>query len=286
MSNNYMNNLSIDIVSDLHIDQWDNTFKSTYPCGIRSNNPYNFNDSMSDILIVAGDVSDDLDISLNFINEISSKYKYVLFVDGNHEHVQRYPKLFTDDEIYEKVKKLNNPKLFYLNKDHFRVGDTAVVGVCGWWDYNNAQDKTRNLNYFKKWMPEFTKDQNLEFINNVIQKSELEAKILQEAINKYNKNPEIKNIVVVTHTIPIDEYCSRELGLKEKYCISTQLNTNLRKIINEKNKISHWIFGHTHDHYECKHNNIHLICNPRGRPEDYNRLTYKLKTTHLIRSKL
>ena len=39
-----MDNLSIDIVSDLHIDQWDNTLKSKYPCGIRTNKPYDFND--------------------------------------------------------------------------------------------------------------------------------------------------------------------------------------------------------------------------------------------------
>ena len=100
-----MDNLSIDIVSDLHIDQWDNTIESKHPHGIRAYKPYDFNDSHSDILVIAGDVSDDLDITLNFIDKISSKYKYVLFVDGNHEHVHRYPKLFTDDDIYEKVKK-------------------------------------------------------------------------------------------------------------------------------------------------------------------------------------
>ena len=281
-----MDNLSIDIVSDLHIDQWDDSIKNKYPCGIRTYKPYNFNDSTSDILVIAGDVSDDLDISLKFINDISKKYKYVLFVDGNHEHVHRYPKLFTDNEIHEKVNKLNNSKLFYLNKDHFIIGDTVFVGVCGWWDYNNSLDKKRNLGYFNTWIPEFTKDQSLEFIHNVTKKSKLEAKILQEAIDKYQKDTSIKNIVVVTHTVPIDECCSGEPGFKEKNVISTQLNTNLRKITNEKNKISHWIFGHTHDHHECKHNNIHLICNPRGRPEDYNRLTYKLKTTHIINSNL
>ena len=281
-----MDNLSIDIVSDLHIDQWDDTIDSKYPCGIRSYQPYNFNDSTSDILVIAGDISDNLDMSLKFIDEISSKYKYVLFVDGNHEHVLRYPKLFTDDEIYEKVKNLNNKKLFYLNKDHFKIGDTVFVGVCGWWDYNSSLDIKRNLGYFKNWIPEFTKDQSLEFIHNVTEKSKLEAKILQEAIDKYQKDTSINNIIVVTHTVPIDECCSEEPGFKEKNVISTQLNTNLRRIINEKNKISHWIFGHTHDHHECKHNNIHLICNPRGRPEDYNRLTYKLKTTHIINSNL
>ena len=70
-----MDNLSIDIVSDLHIDQWDNTIESKHPHGIRAYKPYDFNDSHSDILVIAGDVSDDLDITLNFIDKISSKYK-------------------------------------------------------------------------------------------------------------------------------------------------------------------------------------------------------------------
>ena len=59
-----MDNLSIDIVSDLHIDQWDNTIESKHPHGIRAYKPYDFNDSHSDILVIAGDVSDDLDIIL------------------------------------------------------------------------------------------------------------------------------------------------------------------------------------------------------------------------------
>ena len=67
-----MDNLSIDIVSDLHIDQWDDTIDSKYPYGIRSYQPYNFNDSKSDILVIAGDISDNLDMSLKFIDEIEN----------------------------------------------------------------------------------------------------------------------------------------------------------------------------------------------------------------------
>jgi predicted phosphodiesterase len=40
------------------------------------------------------------------------------------------------------------------------------------------------------------------------------------------------------------------------------------------NKITHWIFGHTHETYNKKINNIQFICNPRGRPKDFNRLIY------------
>jgi len=64
-----------DIVSDLHIDQWSHKYISKYPCGEIKECPYKFSKSESDYLIVAGDISDDLNISINYLNENSVNYK-------------------------------------------------------------------------------------------------------------------------------------------------------------------------------------------------------------------
>jgi len=42
-------------------------------------------------------------------------------------------------------------------------------------------------------------------------------------------------------------------------------------------KLSKWIFGHTHTQHEGKKNGIEIICNPRGRLEDFNRENYIIK---------
>ena len=47
-------------------------------------------------------------------------------------------------------------------------------------------------------------------------------------------------------------------------------------------KIKKWIFGHTHQSHNTSNDGIQYICNPRGRPDDFNRLEYKPITIEFI----
>ena len=108
------NSLSIDLISDLHIDQWSNDINIKYPYGEKKHIPAVLNQK-SDILVIAGDISDDLELLLNYINELSKKYKKILFVDGNHEHVNRYPNLYNIKDMLNHFPK--SPELAL--KNHF-----------------------------------------------------------------------------------------------------------------------------------------------------------------------
>ena len=84
--------LELDLVSDLHIDQWDSKLPNLYPCGEIKTFPLSWDIvNHSKILVVAGDISDKLDLSLEYLDKISKNYEKVLFVDGNHEHSLKYP---------------------------------------------------------------------------------------------------------------------------------------------------------------------------------------------------
>ena len=69
-----MANILIDIVSDLHIDQWNTDLDNKYPCGKRSNYPYDFDNKKANILVVAGDTSDNINLSLDYLEQVSEKY--------------------------------------------------------------------------------------------------------------------------------------------------------------------------------------------------------------------
>lgn len=270
--------MKIDIVSDLHIEQWDNSIINKYPSGEIKNFPYKFPNKKSDILIIAGDISDDINISLDYVNQLSMIYQNVLFIDGNHEHTLKYPKLYSNNEIYDMTKKLNE-NIFYLPKSNYKINNTVILGVCGWWDYNNCDINSikDNLNYFEGWINHFKEDDNLEFIDNVIKKSRDEYKYLKYCIDIYNNDDNIKNIILVTHTIPLFEFLKND-NVENSNKKSNGCNSKLKEIIDNNKKISHWIFGHTHEQIELEYKNIQFICHPRGRPQDYNREKYKLKT--------
>ena len=146
--NNYRKPTKIDFVSDLHIEMWDPIYKIKYPCGNIKNYPLNmdiFERSESRFLIVGGDISDDLELTIDKLSEISNFYDKVLFIDGNHEHVNKIPmnyeKKYIQDLVNEKNKTLDN-KLHYLSSAPYKIGSTLIVGKCGWWDYNGWDDKT------------------------------------------------------------------------------------------------------------------------------------------------
>ena len=60
----------------------------------------------------------------------------------------------------------------------------------------------------------------------------------------------------------------------------TEYSTKFEELLKYK-KISHWLFGHTHLQYDEYYKGIRFVCNPRGRPNDFNRIQYNLKQIKL-----
>ena len=267
----------IDIVSDLHIDQWSTNYKNKYPCGEVKNFPLKFENVQSQYLIVAGDVCDNLNESIKYLNEISIHYEKILFVDGNHEHVHKYPYLYQKKYIKNLI---DNDKIIYLSNEPYLIKNTLFIGCCGWWDYNNKKKESidKSMNYFNQWIPEFSKEDHTKFINNVVNKANEEYKYLVSMLNKYQNDENVKDIIIVTHTLPDVKFCENH-SLTDNS--ATQFNTKMNHLLKYK-KIIKWIFGHTHRDWEETYQGIHFICNPRGRPEDYNREKYNMKQIEII----
>ena len=271
-----------DIVSDLHIDQWDSSLNIKNPCGEVLDYPFKFKEQPSKILIIAGDISDDIDLSIKYLNEISNNYEKILFVDGNHEHVSSYPKLLSNKEIDDKIRQCNNPKIVYLPENDFIVGKTVFLGMCGWWDYDNRNsDSIKNaLAYFDEWIPEIASADggSLKFIDNVTNKSEEQHRDLIKKLEYYEGNSDIENIVIVTHTVPLEEFALEADGNTETSC---QLQSFSKDLVDGRyKKLKTWIFGHTHNQFDKTINNVRFLTNPRGRPEDFNRINYELKSIY------
>lgn len=261
--------LNIDLVSDLHVDQWDPCLPNLYPCGKVSDFPLDWSKmNHSRILVVAGDTSDNLDITLQYLNEISRHYEKVLWVDGNHEHCHLYPDLYTEEQILEKLKVLGNEKLVYLPKQEYVEEGIVFIGGCGWWDYlqDTNLDK-RDFNYFKRWRSNLGLSDGKKFIENLINEGTKQIERLKNTIQKYEKDTSINTIVLVTHTVPIESLATYK---------RTEYNSLYQNLTLQEGKLKYWLFGHTHQQIDKKMN-INFIANPRGRPEDFNRKKYQVR---------
>ena len=249
-----------DYVSDLHIDYWDPKWKTSFmSCGLIKNRPLDWKKMKvkSDVLVVAGDVSDNLEFTIKYLKSLRKYYKKILFVDGNHEHVYRYPRLYSNNYIYKKFKGIKN--IHYIPEEDFVIGKTVFIGFCGWWNYSQGKEKSKSKKFSEK-------DKE-----SIIRKAKLQAEKLNKKIKKYQRNKNIDDIVIVTHTIPNSKF-------------ARYINTDSNSFFEELelgNKVKRWVFGHVHTRGIYDFGNIKFLINCRGRPDDNIKEPYSIKTSKI-----
>lgn len=264
--------IKFDYVSDLHIDHWDNTYRTFSLSGNKKHFPLDWGKlKKSDILVVAGDISDDLYTSIYYLKQLKNFYKDVIFVDGNHEHINNYPELFDQQKIAYELK--NDPTVHYLPDQDFIRNGIAFVGFCGWWDYQYGKNIDQNGDYFKDWINWMDEDKTHLFAKNVLTRAGEEFMRMFKRLSSHQHNCNIKQIVLVSHTVPRAGF-AREADVDH--------NSNFATIHKQRfPKISTWIFGHNHHKHSLKMDGIQFLSNPRGRPEDFDRVDYQVETCYL-----
>lgn len=114
--------MKLQVVSDLHIDKngtWNDS--KTFPISIPEN-------SKEIILIIAGDLSPDVNDNLSVLNFYSRFYKNVIFILGNHEYD------FMDvNKVYSKYqRKLKKGSNIYVLEQSSIIIDDVVFLWMYW----------------------------------------------------------------------------------------------------------------------------------------------------------
>lgn len=293
-----MDLIRFDYVSDLHIDYWDKKYWSGSSRG-KKHFPLDWEkQKRNDILVVAGDVSDRIDTTVDYLNSLRKWYSIILFIDGNHEHYEHLPELCDSKIFHDKLK----DGIYYLKDKDYVIGKTVFIGTCGWWDYgrcSNPEDVDLTINSRKSYIRIYGKNKNSKMAENLIGQSKKDYRYLMDKIIKYARLKEIDDIVIVTHTVPKKEFARVPATDFNSYF--SQFSTDWLRSM----KVSRWVFGHNHESFEKKipplpplhkrvpvqlsknHNtflerDFYYLSNPRGRPGDWDREEYTIKTSGTI----
>lgn len=248
--------MKLTIVSDMHVD-------------IRGQSYVEWEDG--DVLVVAGDTSNSAKRTATFLNEKLNFYKYVIYVDGNHEHYSNnfYAQTNKTDTIENNLKYLDSltePNVIRLSAgQHFDYEDYRFVGCCGWYTFDYySDDLNKSLDlwqmYSNDWRQIYQKGSLKQMLPHGLAKYQSET-LLQDI-----KAASDKKVIVVTHTVPhtkMLDYRPQDQFWEEMSAF--YYNSHNKEILENEN-IMMWVNGHTHLTKYMEINGTTCVCNPRGYP--------------------
>ena len=128
--------IHFDLISDLHVDTWDEEFSWE-------------GKATSLYAVVAGDISRERADIRPVLTEISKHYLMTIFVDGNDEH------RWSLDDLGESYRTLEEDigdieNVIWLRDNSLVIDNVAFVGTNGWTSFDFAEDNSYLEN--KRWL--------------------------------------------------------------------------------------------------------------------------------------
>jgi DNA repair exonuclease SbcCD nuclease subunit len=230
--------MKIDYMSDLHLEK----------------SPLRLQKPTSDVLILAGDIYHvslfDYNIS-GFFEDISKKYKHVIYVPGNHEYYD------SDINIIESLRTFcNSYKNIYLLDNQTKIIDgVQFIGGTGWTHFNNLDAGTmkqasRTINDYRR----IRNGNEMLSIYDIIEKH-------AEYVNFFKSVDKSKyiNIAISHHSPTYLTTAKSKIGdnfeIQGCYCSD---------MLQYMDGIKYWIHGHLHDSVDIDYNDCKVRSNSRG----------------------
>jgi len=276
----------IDVCSDLHVDHHRHTTKLWNAPG---EGPQIHNDQGlyidfdfawtrnpgAGVIVIAGDISDSISETQGVLTEAARHYEHVVYVDGNHEFqglratpIQEQMDLLADMQVAI-------PNLIYLDGGSMVRRDiqgVAFIGGNGWYDWRAYEE----LGYtypmcFASW-DERSMDRHLNFGDDLFPNvtGYDQATRINREITTAQNDPNVRAIVVVTHTAPLRECLEFSTNPKYNVASPSYSNTLFREHLDnpDPGKLALWIYGHTHKRKMFTHNGVTLVNNCYGYPRE------------------
>jgi len=254
--------MKFDLVSDLHIDFWDDKFKHDW-----------LKYQTSDTLVIAGDTSDSVDITCEYVTSLESYYKNIVIVDGNHEHQNCMTEIAENTKYWSYC--IGQTRAHYLGDVYYQTGNTRFIGINGWWSFDFGAPNVD----FERCMQAFLTKTNWGERAALLQLEQgvNHAKFLKKQMRDAQSDKTVEHVVVVTHPLPHPSCISWNIYPGDNLMVGLYGNTKFQQTLDAdvQQKMRYWLFGHNHDQKNIPYGDARLVSNPRGRPKDWNRENYK-----------
>jgi predicted phosphodiesterase len=268
--------IHIRIVSDIHLEYRKDKLPYIKPFNRDDlDNPLDIT-----CCILAGDIGHPMaSIYKEFLIQTKKDFNIVLVIAGNHEYYKQLSKLWSVDQIVEKISLVcNETKCIFLNRSSHIISlgsrNIRFLGCTLWTDIplDMQYEISQELYDFRKIAvkpdPKIysrsTIQDRLFTINDYLEFHKQDLSWLTQELEKDKETLTI----VITHHAPLEKMLFPRYTRGFKDPINYAFANNLIKIVN--NPIYAWISGHTHNFQETRVNNVLCISNCMGYPGESN----------------
>ena len=242
--------LAFDLISDLHIETWDQ--------------PFDWSGMATSMLcLVTGDVSKDRQVLIDTLTHLGECYRAVFYIDGNDEHRNTYQDLGTSYRtLAEDISSI--PNVTYLQDNVVIVDGIAFLGTNGWWNFDF--DDQIDYDETRQWFEDRYGLTSME-TNSIEAMAFQDFAYLTKSVERLQKHADVKRIVLATHTVPMVGLIDHDVELDGQYRKNCTGNSHiLRALTNDtENKVAAWCFGHYHSAIDRTIHGIRFVSNCRGR---------------------
>jgi hypothetical protein len=240
---------SFDLISDLHIESW-----SKFDWTDQATSPY---------CVVAGDVAKDPVLVAKTLKHLGECYAGVFYIDGNEEHRYSLDNLESSyQDLQEAVGHI--PNVVYMQNNLVITNGVALLAVNGWWtyDFDAGTDIEQSIEWYRDYVG-ITREQSLDMRERAID----DAAYLIKSVRRLQTHPDVKRIVIITHTLPRPEFVAHDPDIAGSWRYNSMGNTFMSMVLESdtEHKIQNWVFGHYHKSCDQAMHGIQYNSNPRGR---------------------
>lgn len=240
--------MKIGVISDIHIDiNKDYPVLEALAVAIRQKD--------LQCLVIAGDVSNNADMTLDFIDQLSSASKRpVYFVPGNHDIWEQTKEIKDARVLYEKF--CRHP-LCLSDSPVLLEGDWVLAGESGWYDYSFGDRKFTQADFDKKMI------NGKEWLTSTYANwhqtdKEVHLEMLSRLENQLKQFRD-KKIIAVTHMIT-NPYFTVPVSRPDWDYFNAFLGSADYGALFEKYGVQYSLMGHVHYRKRLEQNGVFYIC--------------------------
>ncbi len=231
-------------VSDLHVD-----FSENFQWIINLSE----HDYQKDLLIVAGDITDERTLFVKALSSLRKKFHSVIFLPGNHDLWVKSHKHNTSFESFLDLQNILSDCGIFTKP--IVVGTSWIVPLLGWYDYSFGAPSIELKNIWAdfrrcKWPNNY----NSKMITNYF-----------TALNRQYLSIKAEKIISFSHFLPRIDLVPNFVPLSVKKLFPVMGTTLLEEQIRILRPCIH-IYGHSHLNRDVNLNGIRYINNAFGYP--------------------